>query len=92
MSTLRGDGCVLVPVDAAGRVLELLLLLEEFWAREKWVSCTRGWCVFLSSGLNKQLSTHNSLGFSDACYNGFLHFASNCPPMTSAQRGGPFHT
>ncbi len=35
VSTLRGDGSVLVPVDAAGRVLELLLLLEEFWAKEK---------------------------------------------------------
>ena len=35
ITTLRGDGCVLLPVDAAGRVLELLLLLEGFWAQEK---------------------------------------------------------
>ena len=31
MSTLRGDGNVLIPVDAAGRVLELILLLEGHW-------------------------------------------------------------
>jgi cleavage and polyadenylation specificity factor subunit 2 len=35
LTTLRGDGSVLIPVDAAGRVLELVLLLEEFWSREK---------------------------------------------------------
>lgn len=32
LSTLRGDGSVLVPVDTAGRVLELVLLLERAWA------------------------------------------------------------
>ncbi|KAG1678052.1 hypothetical protein FOA52_000848 [Chlamydomonas sp. UWO 241] len=35
IATLRGDGCVLIPVDTAGRVLEVALLLEEFWAQEK---------------------------------------------------------
>lgn len=29
MKTLRGDGKILVPVDTAGRVLELLLILEQ---------------------------------------------------------------
>eukprot|EP00659_Diplonema_papillatum_P015695 gene15695-23959_t len=31
MATLRKDGNVLIPVDTAGRVLELLLLLEDHW-------------------------------------------------------------
>jgi cleavage and polyadenylation specificity factor subunit 2 len=31
MATLRADGSVLIPVDTAGRVLELLLLLERHW-------------------------------------------------------------
>lgn len=31
LSTLRGDGSVLLPVDSAGRVLELILLLERHW-------------------------------------------------------------
>jgi hypothetical protein len=35
LSTLRGDGSVLIPVDAAGRMLEVALLLDEFWAQEK---------------------------------------------------------
>eukprot|EP00955_Chlamydomonas_euryale_P090530 364553-Chlamydomonas_euryale.AAC.4 len=47
VATLRGDGNVLVPVDAAGRVLEVALLLEEFWAHEKWVgrvaACFGNW-------------------------------------------------
>ena len=35
MATLRGDGSVLIPVDAAGRMLEVALLLEEFWGQEQ---------------------------------------------------------
>eukprot|EP00983_Pelagomonas_calceolata_P034857 1091683-Pelagomonas_calceolata.AAC.2 len=36
MATLRGsDGSVLIPCDASGRVLEVALLLDAFWAREK---------------------------------------------------------
>jgi hypothetical protein len=31
MSTLRGDGSVLLPIDTAGRMLELVLLLEKHW-------------------------------------------------------------
>lgn len=34
MTCLRSEGNVLIPVDAAGRVLELLLLLNTYW-REK---------------------------------------------------------
>ncbi|KAI4351721.1 hypothetical protein L6164_006048 [Bauhinia variegata] len=33
-NTLRGGGSVLLPVDTAGRVLELLLMLESYWADE----------------------------------------------------------
>lgn len=33
MKTLRADGKVLLPVDTAGRVLELLLILEQHWAQ-----------------------------------------------------------
>lgn len=33
MKTLRADGKVLLPVDTAGRVLELILLLEQHWAQ-----------------------------------------------------------
>jgi cleavage and polyadenylation specificity factor subunit 2 len=32
MATLRAEGNVLIPVDAAGRVLELLLVLELYWS------------------------------------------------------------
>ena len=32
MATLRRDGDVLIPVDATGRVLEILILLEEHWS------------------------------------------------------------
>ncbi|GAB4814627.1 hypothetical protein N2152v2_001673 [Parachlorella kessleri] len=35
LSTLRGDGNVLLPVDPAGRVLELILLLEGHWAQHR---------------------------------------------------------
>ena len=31
MAALRRDGSVLVPVDTAGRLLEVLLLLERHW-------------------------------------------------------------
>ncbi|KAL7108387.1 hypothetical protein ACP275_06G109300 [Erythranthe tilingii] len=31
LKTLRTDGKILVPVDTAGRVLELVLILEQFW-------------------------------------------------------------
>ena len=31
LSALRSDGNVLVPCDAAGRVLELLLIFEHHW-------------------------------------------------------------
>jgi len=33
-SRLRAGGCVLMPVDAAGRVLELLLVLHGLWATQ----------------------------------------------------------
>lgn len=33
MKTLRGDGNVLLPVDTAGRVLELILILEQYWSQ-----------------------------------------------------------
>eukprot|EP00210_Caulerpa_lentillifera_P007784 g7428.t1 len=33
--TLRGGGKVLIPTDAAGRVLELVLTLEEYWLKNK---------------------------------------------------------
>ncbi|KAK9665499.1 hypothetical protein RND81_14G115600 [Saponaria officinalis] len=33
VKTLRGDGKVLLPVDTAGRVLELILILEQHWAQ-----------------------------------------------------------
>ena len=32
MATLRNDGSILMPVDTAGRVLEVMLLLEKHWA------------------------------------------------------------
>lgn len=35
MSTLRNDGNVLMPVDTAGRVLELMLLLEKHWSQNR---------------------------------------------------------
>eukprot|EP00798_Chlamydomonas_sp_ICE-L_P030011 gene30011-18086_t len=37
LATLRGDGTVLIPIDTSGRVLELALFLDEFWARERMV-------------------------------------------------------
>ncbi|KAG5253642.1 Cleavage and polyadenylation specificity factor family protein [Salix suchowensis] len=33
LKTLEGGGNVLLPVDSAGRVLELLLILEHFWGQ-----------------------------------------------------------
>ncbi|KNA25356.1 hypothetical protein SOVF_007240 [Spinacia oleracea] len=33
VKTLRSDGKVLLPVDTAGRVLELILILEQHWAQ-----------------------------------------------------------
>ncbi|XP_058205943.1 cleavage and polyadenylation specificity factor subunit 2 [Rhododendron vialii] len=33
LKTLRADGNVLLPVDTAGRVLELLLILEQYWTQ-----------------------------------------------------------
>ena len=35
MQALRRDGNVLLPVDASGRVLELLLLLDRHWERQR---------------------------------------------------------
>ena len=35
LRAVRSDGNVLIPVDPAGRVLELLLLLEERWAKQQ---------------------------------------------------------
>ncbi|PSR93452.1 Cleavage and polyadenylation specificity factor subunit like [Actinidia chinensis var. chinensis] len=33
LKTLRADGNVLLPVDTTGRVLELILILEQYWAQ-----------------------------------------------------------
>jgi Cft2 family RNA processing exonuclease len=35
MSVLRRDGNVLIPVDTSGRVLELLLALNDYWERQR---------------------------------------------------------
>ncbi len=35
MSVLRRDGNVLLPVDASGRVLELMLLLNQHWEKQR---------------------------------------------------------
>ncbi|GLJ14052.1 hypothetical protein SUGI_0224770 [Cryptomeria japonica] len=35
LKVLRGDGNVLLPVDTAGRVLELILCLEQYWAQHR---------------------------------------------------------
>ncbi|PSC73960.1 cleavage and polyadenylation specificity factor subunit 2 [Micractinium conductrix] len=35
MTTLRGDGSVLLPIDTAGRLLELVLLLEKHWSEHR---------------------------------------------------------
>lgn len=35
MATLRRDGNVLLPVDASGRVLEMLLVLDRHWERQR---------------------------------------------------------
>ena len=59
IATLRGDGNVLVRVDTSGRVLELALFLDEYWARERCegaahvnleaeFGCLAGQAVFLS--------------------------------------------
>ncbi|KAJ1694426.1 hypothetical protein LUZ63_011124 [Rhynchospora breviuscula] len=34
LRVLRADGTVLLPVDTAGRVLELILILEQYWAQQ----------------------------------------------------------
>ncbi|KAL5727474.1 hypothetical protein ACHQM5_000666 [Ranunculus cassubicifolius] len=33
LKTLRSDGKVLLPVDTAGRIVEILLILEQFWTQ-----------------------------------------------------------
>ena len=35
LRSVRQDGNVLIPVDPAGRVLELMLMLEERWAKQQ---------------------------------------------------------
>ena len=35
LRSVRQDGNVLVPIDPAGRVLELMLVLEERWAQKQ---------------------------------------------------------
>jgi cleavage and polyadenylation specificity factor subunit 2 len=35
LGVLRGGGSVLMPVDTAGRVLELLLVLDAAWAAQR---------------------------------------------------------
>ena len=35
MSVLRRDGNVLLPVDASGRALELILLLHQYWEKQR---------------------------------------------------------
>lgn len=35
MSVLRRDGNILLPVDAAGRVLEILYLLQNYWSTQR---------------------------------------------------------
>ena len=58
MSTLRRGGNVLVPVDASGRVLELLLLLSAHWKRQRLDAAC------------KKLSTCNTLDYQISfCFN-----------------------
>lgn len=42
LATLRGGGSCLLPVDTAGRVLELLLLLDSYWGEHQWVAWGAG--------------------------------------------------
>ena len=35
MATLRNDGSILMPIDTAGRVLEIMLVLEKHWAMNR---------------------------------------------------------
>lgn len=34
LKTLRADGSVLLPVDTAGRALEIILILEQYWGQQ----------------------------------------------------------
>lgn len=54
MATLRGDGNVLLPVDSAGRVLELLLFLDGYWAERR--------VVYPLVFLNRQVRGHEGIG------------------------------
>jgi cleavage and polyadenylation specificity factor subunit 2 len=38
MKTLRDNGTVLMPVDSAGRVLEILMCLDQYWAQNRLTS------------------------------------------------------
>eukprot|EP00004_Rigifila_ramosa_P019219 TRINITY_DN4858_c0_g1_i1.p1 TRINITY_DN4858_c0_g1~~TRINITY_DN4858_c0_g1_i1.p1 ORF type:complete len:857 (-),score=236.55 TRINITY_DN4858_c0_g1_i1:60-2339(-) len=46
LSSVRQDGCVLIPVDAAGRALELLLVLNAVWRDPRFSNYT---LAFLSN-------------------------------------------
>jgi hypothetical protein len=50
METLRGNGNVLMPVDTAGRVLEILLTLECWWQHQR-----LGYPLFLLNNVSKSM-------------------------------------
>lgn len=79
METLRRGGNVLLPVDSAGRVLELMLVLHNFWTRE--AGCNTYELVFLSN------MAYNTV---EAARSQLEWMSRNLLEMFDRQRDNPF--
>jgi cleavage and polyadenylation specificity factor subunit 2 len=76
MKTLRNGGNVLLPVDSAGRVLELLMILDSHWNQQKITNFTAAFLTFQSFN-TVEFAKSSIEWMSDSVMNAFDHSREN---------------
>jgi len=79
-STLKSGGCALLPVDSAGRVLELLMMIHQYWETMK-IGKDQYRFVFLS---------HESYNTVDFARGQIEWMSSSCIKLFDTHRDNPF--
>ncbi|KFM22875.1 Cleavage and polyadenylation specificity factor subunit 2 [Auxenochlorella protothecoides] len=96
VATLRSEGNVLIPVDAAGRVLELLLLLEHHWAQHH-LPYSLAWLSSMGASTLEFAKTQTEWMSESLCWHGgrlqdnpyLLRHVRPCADAAALARMGP---
>ena len=75
LETLRNEGNVLIPCETSGRVLELLLILDQSWKQEKYE-----YKIYFYSHVSAsvvEVAQRNAEWASDSIMNSFQHTSDN---------------